>query len=1121
MGSNHSRVTKGFDILIKALAPFVANELQGAHGDKWWEKGVLGALHEEQRRDLPLKGDKEKLQESLDIARCLALLDYHWKGIFGNKLSPQHKTWARTLKDVRNTWAHPGSKDFTEVQAWSALETMSLLADEMNRARADEIRALLQEARQGPTEKAPEFATSKNILVQEATTDTGLPSWRSVMQPHPDVAQGRYKNAEFAANLAEVARGEGAYEYLDPVEFFARTFVTEGMTGLLEQSLRRLCGKDGEPVIQLKTAFGGGKTHSLIALYHLLRGRAPLEKIPGTLPALKRAGLSSLPKANVAAIVGFHLDPTKSRRPSELPGATVNTIWGEIAAQLAISLKKPRIFDLVKESDKRGVSPGAQTLKELFNAAAPCMILLDELVAYARKIYGKKDLPSGSFDNFLSFIQELTEAARTSNNGLVVATIPESEAEVGTEGGGKIALEAIERLFGRMESIWRPVAANEGFEVVRRRLFLDCKNPEGREKICSRFSQMYAENQGDFPPEAKEGEYKRRLVSCYPIHPEVFDRLYQDWAAIDGFQRTRGVLRLMAAVINELWMADDARPMIMPCSIPLSIPYLRDELIKHLPQAGSWSSILDSDVDGKSSIPFQKDQDNPRFGGMMAARRVARTIMLGSATSERSQNVRGIESARIRLGAVQPGEPISTFNDALNTLSSALSYLYTDGGGRYWYDTRPTLRKTVDDRASAVPDSEAEHEVEKRLKKLRTEHPLGGIHICPATTLDVGEDQKARLVLLRMSNSYSPASQMNSATEAAEDYLNNRGTSQRNYRNMLVFLAPDKDEMPTLKQQAKQYLAWKSILSDKDRLNIDRAQEHEAEASHKRADEVLDDRIKAAYCWLLVPTVIDGNLGAIEWKRQSTRGGSHGKDIQIIIQSAARTLAQHEDIVREMAPSPLKLHLDRHLWKDKDEIKISDLWEYMCSYCYLPRLANESVLHKAIMAGVNSDEYFAFASGIDGGRYVGLKFNRSIPMVETTGYLVKIEAAKKQLAEEAEKRPAEDWGPLGATGNGAGTATEKPQDAPPPVKGHNDGAAPEPKKTSFFMSANLDHSHIGRDVQKIVDEVLCHLTKDQCSKMEVSLEIHAESSAGFAQQTVRTISENCRALGVKDAGFDG
>jgi len=520
----------------------------------------------------------------------------------------------------------------------------------------------------------------------------GLPCWREVMEPHPDVAQGRYRNAEFAADLAQVARGEGSFEYRDPVEFFARTYVTEGMKGLLVQSVRRVTGKDGEPVIQLKTAFGGGKTHSMLALYHLLRGKAPLEKIPTVRPVLAEAGVGHLPAVHVAVLVGTALDPSRSRRPQNLPGVTINTLWGEMAAQLALSAGSPRLYDIVKEADKKRVSPGSEALKRLFDACGSCLILMDELVAYAKRIYGVNGLPAGSFDNFISFIQEITEAARASKSSLVVASIPESDIEVGGE-AGKTALEAIEHTFGRMEAIWKPVAASEGFEVVRRRLFLDCKNPSAREMVCSHFSALYRENPTDFPLEVREVEYRNRLLACYPIHPEVFDRLYEDWATLERFQRTRGVLRLMAAVIHELWMGSDAGLLIMPGSLPLDVSAVRDELTRHLPEG--WNSLVDREVDGKRSVPWQQDKNVLRYGKVLASRRVARTIMLGSAPTVRQQNVRGIEASRIRLGVVQPGEQIAVFNDALGSLQNSLAYLYTNpSGDRFWYDTRPTLRKT-------------------------------------------------------------------------------------------------------------------------------------------------------------------------------------------------------------------------------------------------------------------------------------------------------------------------------------------------------------------------------------------------------------------------------------------
>ena len=1117
MLENSTKVQQGFRILLPMFSAYVAREMQLNYKGNWW-KQILYVLSD-QVNDLPEDGDWNELVGSLDIANCIRLLDRAWGDVFRRKLSIDYRTWAKELMGVRNRLAHIGADDFSDDDTWRALDTMARLCSAFDDEAAEEIRALLREARYGSSSgsttvtEAAQPQTTRKVEGVMSTSTLGLPSWRDVIEPHPDVAQGRYKNAEFAADLAQVARGEGAYEYRDPVEFFARTYVTEGMKGLLVQSLKRINGKDGEPVIQLKTAFGGGKTHSMLALYHMMRGKVSVDKIPNIKPVLDEVGVSTLPRANVAVLVGTALDPTKARRPINMPGITINTLWGEMAAQLAESAGDMSLYDYVKESDKKGVSPGSEALKNLFDAAAPCLVLMDELVAYAKKLYGVTGLPAGTYDNFITFIQEVTEAARASRNSLVVASIPESDIEIGGEAGIN-ALETIEHTFGRMESIWKPVAANEGFEVVRRRLFLPCKDEEKRDAVCERFSQMYRENANDFPMETREVEYRKRMESCYPIHPEVFDRLYEDWATLERFQRTRGVLRLMAAVIHELWMGNDASAMIMPGSIGLDVPNVRDELTRHLNEG--WNSIVDREVDGKKSIPYQKDQTVPRYGRLMAARRVARTIMLGSAPTERAQAVRGIESSRIRLGVVQPGENIADFNDALNTLQGSLAYLYTNpSGDRFWYDTRPTLRKTVEDRATQIPASEVEYEIERRLKTMRKEAPFAGLHICPSSSLDVTDDQAVRLVILRTTDDYKSGSTKCKAITAAEDILNNRGTSPRIYRNMLAFIAPDQNTLLSLQQEVKRYLAWNSIKNDSEDLNLDAAQNRETDNNLRRSNETVELRINETYCWLLVPYIdrfVD--MKTIVWEPIRISGGT-----DTIVSKAAKKMIQNEALITKWAPALLLMELDNVLWTDSDNISVKKLWDYLCTYCYLPRLANYSVLEDAIMAGVNSTEYFALAAGISGDRYLDLKYNMFVGAIDRSAYLVKAFSALKQITQEKREEPK----------SGGQTEEDKPRSGGGSnlSNGSSSGTqpvAPEPAKpasdTQFFMNVKLDNTRVIRDLQKYLDEIISHLTSvDGCS-VELSLEVSAQADNGFPQGTVRTVSENCRTLKVQNFGFE-
>lgn len=1125
--SNHEIIGQALAAMREPLSGYILQQLLSIPeykiNDAWWHDGVLANIRDERDYNrLALLTDYADRQDAMDISICLNLMIGHWPNLFKYRLPNSARSWISEIRDVRNAWAHFNGTDFTDKEAARALDTMGLLMGEIDGEAQEELHKLYRTVAYGSEQGSMASSSNnvdtgagkKSLGVMKTTPVAGLPSWRNVIEPHPDVAHGRYKNAEFAADLAQVARGEGAYEYRDPVEFFSRTYVTEGMKGLLVQALRRVNGLDGEPVIQLKTAFGGGKTHSMLALYHLLRGRAPSKKITSIKSVLEAAEVNQPPVCRVAVLVGTALDPAKSKRLANFPGITINTLWGEMAAQLALDAGNPKLYDFVKEADKKGVSPGSETIKNLFDACGPCVVLIDELVAYAKKLWKVDGLPAGSFDNLISFVQEITEAARASQNSLVVASIPESNIEIGEEGsGGQQALAAIEHTFGRMEAIWKPVAANEGFEIVRRRLFLDCKDETTRDQVCQAFSRLYQENSSDFPTNAKEVDYYERLRSCYPIHPEIFDRLYEDWATIERFQKTRGVLRLMAAVVHNLWMNQDGGLLIMPGSISLDVSNIRDELTRHV--GDNWNAIVDHEVDGKASIPFQKDQEVSRFGRLMAARRVARTIMLGSAPSTRSDSIRGLETSRIRLGVVQPGENIATFNDALNTLQTSLTYLYSNpSNDRFWFDTRPTLRKIAEDRASQRSEEEVEMEIERRLKSIRKERPFGRVHVCPDSSMDVSDEQDVGLVILKYKQTYKSNNPQDIAIQAAENILNTRGTSPRIYRNMLAFIAPDQNMMSALREEIKRFLAWKSIKEDSVDLNLDAAQNRETDNNLNRSNQTIEARIQETYCHLLVPYIDRAvDLKTLIWDVISIRGGSDS-----IVLKAARKMQQNEQLITQWAPALLNMQLDNLLWRDKNELNVGDLWKLLCTYCYLPRLASFEVLHNAIQTGVNSEDYFAYADGVSDGKYVALKYNQYVGFIDKSGYLVKPIAALKQKAAEASNPAPRNNDPVILTPPSVGG------DGPVAPGVENPGFVPEtpakPQHCHFEMVTTLDSTRVVKNIGNLMDEVINHLMQVDGAKVEIKLLVEATMPDGTPFTTVRTVTENCKTLKVESFGFD-
>jgi uncharacterized protein len=323
-----------------------------------------------------------------------------------------------------------------------------------------------------------------------------LKPWREVIVPHPDVLNGTFQQSEFAADLTAVWTGKATLEYGDAQAFYERTFITEGMGRLLTQVSQRLNGKGGEPVIQLQTAFGGGKTHTLLAVYHLASRKCPLGELAGVPALLDQSGLMDVPLAQIAVLDGTAHAPGQ---PWKHGRQTNRTLWGEMAWQLG----KAEGFALVQEADANGTSPGKDVLCTVMTRFAPCVVLLDELVVYIRQFVESQPLSGGTYDSNLSFVQSLTEAAKLVPNAVVLASLPESDSQAGGP-RGVAALRALEAVFNRVQALWKTVSPEEAFEIVRRRLFEQILDDTARDQVCRAFADAYVAEGAKLPQETQE-----------------------------------------------------------------------------------------------------------------------------------------------------------------------------------------------------------------------------------------------------------------------------------------------------------------------------------------------------------------------------------------------------------------------------------------------------------------------------------------------------------------------------------------------------------------------------------------------------------------------------------------
>ena len=596
---------------------------------------------------------------------------------------------------------------------------------------------------------------------------------------------------------------------------------------------------------------------------------------------------------------------------------------------------------------------------------------------------------------------------------------------------------------------------------MRRRLFSDVADYPARDAVVNAFYRMYGDSKADFPPDVSEGEYRDKMRQAYPIHPELFERLYEDWSTLERFQRTRGVLRMMASVIHQLWIGNDQSLMIMPGSIPLEYKDVESEVTKYL-LPRNYSPVVEADIDGRGSRPYQIDEQVKQLGKFSASRRVARAIFMGSSPAKQ---IRGIDEKRINLATVQPGERAGVFGDALRRMSNQLTYLYNDGR-HYWYETRATVNRTAQDRAESMDEYDILNEVANRLKAQKWDRRvLGSVHIMPDGSAEIPDEQSVRVVVLGPEFTHKSNDSASAAIHEIDSIMNSRGNSPRHHRNMLVFIAPDDTRNAEWTASISKYLAWKSIERDAATLNLDHQQNTQVQEAIKREGETVDEQLQETYSWLIVPLQPDGNQPvSLSQERLS------GK--QPFLERAARKLKNNEWLIQGLSPDNLLMELESlNIWEREPHLRIKTLWEWLTKYCYLPRLFNYSVLEATIVDGVSRlIPAFAYATGIDeDGKYTGLTMGRQFTLYfDDNALIVQPDAARKQLEAERAARERDTVSvPSGSTPAPAVTTVDDSDNTPAPPK----------PKTRYYGSVQIDPQRAKRDLNQIADEIILRLAE--------------------------------------------
>jgi len=857
-----------------------------------------------------------------------------------------------------------------------------------------------------------------------------LPSWWQVTTPHKDIREGRMSEAIFAADLGDVVYGKAPLEYKDAGIFFQKTYLTRGLKNLLENVLSRLSVGKGDPVIQLQTPFGGGKTHALLALYHAVKNREKVEYLDI---------IAKLPKpenAKVVVFAGTHADPIKGKTP-----------WGEIAYQLGVYKK-------VKEHDEKRRSPGREILDEILGDG-PVLILMDELVEYMVKA---KDFA----DQISAFSQEITETVKSKDNCCLICTLP-SSAPYGE--AGERALSELQRIYGRIEAVYTPVEGVEIYEIIRKRLFDDFGDEKVRKKVSQTYFDLYQKLGTDVPSEVKEIEYREKIEHAYPFHPELIDVLYERWGSYPTFQRTRGVLRLLAQVVADQYKRKVASPLIQSSLVNLGNQAIRREFIKHI--GNEYDSVISADIAGKDAKAPKMDKEmGSEYEKYGIASGIATSVFLYSFSGAEKK---GITLPRIRVALLREGIPHTIVGDAIGKLEERLWYFHSEKK-QYSFKDQPNLNRVIVDKEETISDEKVQEEL--RAITHKNAGKALEVYLWPEGSADIPDNRNLKLAILEPEFLYDSEK----GKKLVGEFFEKAGTGFRVYKNTLFILAMDNTQYVTLSKSLKRFLALSDIQSDKSLLKtLTKESLDELKRKLKEVEKETPFRILTAYRHL---ALLETN--GLSWKDLGIP--TIGMSISIS-ERVKQYLKDQERILSRLTP---KYIIDKTFTEDENGKALHNIYELFLKTPGMPIPEDMNVLLTAVKEGVRG--------GLIGVRE-GSKayYNQDIsPTIDSV--ILRGEMAKK--IKEAEK-----------------IGEEKKEEK---TKWKEKGEKKEEKKEEGIIKRVILRAKIPWDKLSYMITGVIRPLKDKGGKIEITIEVKAETDENFDRTTLDTrVRETLKQIGAE------
>jgi hypothetical protein len=909
-----------------------------------------------------------------------------------------------------------------------------------------------------------------------------MPTWYNVARPHEDIRNGDFDESVFAAKLGDVVDGVAPPDYNDPYAFFRKTYLTAGLEKLLQRVYKKLDEGRGPGVVQLQTPFGGGKTHALILVYHYLSNGERVEEL---LP--DEVGLLS---PGISAIVGTDLNPSEGFREGDVHR---HTLWGQIAYQLG----GKQAYSTIESNDKDRISPGRKDLREMLEPLQPFVILLDEILEYVVRARGVEVGNTSLGAQTLSFCQELTEAVSDIDHGMLIATLPSSEQEdFGEAKQGNLA--KIEKVFGRLEAIYTPVQGEEVYSISRRRLFERPDDAKVR-AVVDEYVQKYREHENALPSKATSADFRKKMELAYPFHPEVIDILYEKWSTFSSFQRTRGALRLLARVAEDLYQREEAIDLILPGDVNLDRPSIRQEFLRHI--GNEYEGVIGSDIAGDNAKSMLLDRENKAWNHL--AQRNATSIFLHSFAAD--DNERGIRLPYLKLDVARPETTFALVTDVLHEQEQELWYLNTRGEQEYYFSNVPNLNRMVIDKKGQIQAPAVRKELKKRIQseldtKMRT-------YLWPTDGDELPDNQQLKLAVLDPAETYTD--------RQLRKWVDKKGESYRAYKNTIVFAQPDDDRYARLQDTIKDYLALQSILDGIEKGEHSALEKKKSEVKRRR-DDIGDDfplKIRELYHVALVPVMNGDQLEEIDFGQPAV--GRENLDSWF-----RKTLASQ--MHGKILGRPPSTNLIRAKFLTSNGvIALRDILEQFYKNPNLPALDDPSLIAETVADGVQEGS-FGLARWEDGAVVPeSVRINQVLSTSQVNfqeeGWVLVAKEKAQQLREEITPEPEPGSGPGGGASQprpADGDSPSTPDGSPSKPSPGGGGDAPSQPEEERIKRLRIRASGLSsNDFYDLNKGVIKPITQD-AGEFTFTIEFDVSSDDGLSKKRIeQVVMETLQQLG--------